>query len=87
MSYKKVTQFIIEFVEEYNLYDLVEANAALATLVDYIGKRRRPDLYPELQEPVKGRCAMLQSECLHEHITCPGNSETMKCAYCDKKVG
>ncbi len=61
MSYRAVTQFIIDFVDEYNLYDIPEANAALATLVDYIGKWRRSDLYPELTEPKRGRCGEIKS--------------------------
>ncbi len=56
MSYRKVTQYIIDFVEEYDLYDLEQANSAMGSLIDYIGKRQRPDLYPELEETKKGRC-------------------------------
>ena len=60
MSYKKVTQYIIDFVEEYDCLDIPEANSALASLVDYIGKRQRPDLHPELKEPELGRCGMVE---------------------------
>lgn len=60
MSYKKVTQYIIDFVEEYNFYDNVEVNSTLAELVDYIGKRQRPDLHPMLENPVKGRYAIIK---------------------------
>jgi hypothetical protein len=26
------------------------------------------------------------SECLHEHLTCPGDITTVKCAYCGKSM-
>lgn len=60
MSYKKVTEYIIQFVHEYDLYDEAEMNALMGELVDYIGKRQRPDLHPKLIEPEQGRSGVVE---------------------------